>query len=366
VSSRLKRFTDWLKEEDIDFAFVTDPTNVFYYTGFMCHPHERVLALVAFPEAEPFLFCPSLEVRQAKASGWPYDVIGYNDDENPWEKIRRALADRGIGQNVTVAIETDTLPYGRSEAIKRFAESVRFVSAEGTINAQRLIKDEAELASLKKAAELADYAVQIGKNAIKKGKTEQAIVAEIEYELKKRGVEGMAFTTMVLVGQNSALPHGVPGDRQIREGDFVLFDLGVIADGYCSDITRTFVYKHASDEQIAIYETVLKAEEAAIRAATAGTVIADVDRTARRIITDAGYGEYFTHRVGHGLGLGAHEAPSMSGDNLDVIKTGMVFTIEPGIYVPEIGGVRIEDDIYVGEAGPVCLTSFPKQLEIIP
>ncbi|GGH86696.1 Xaa-Pro dipeptidase [Pullulanibacillus pueri] len=365
MTHRLSQLKNWLIEKQYAFTFLSEPKNVFYFTNFMCDPHERLLGLVVFPHQDPFLVCPNMEKSQAEQAGWQYDIIGYEDHENPWTPVIRRIQERIEGESLKAAIEMNTLPYRHGLNLKACAENLQFYPAEPGVDQLRNIKDEQELKSLRKAAELADFAISVGAGAIKKGKTEQALIAEIEYELKKRGCEGMSFATTVLAGDKSAAPHGNPGDRQIREGDFVLFDLGVIVDGYCSDITRTFVYKHASDEQRKIYDTVLQAEEAAIAAAQNGAIIGDVDRTARQIIDQAGYGKYFTHRIGHGLGLGIHEAPSMSSDNTNHLKTGMVFTIEPGIYVPDIGGVRIEDDVYIGENGPECLTKYPKELQII-
>ncbi|GGE52112.1 putative dipeptidase YkvY [Pullulanibacillus camelliae] len=365
MSQRLDNFTKWLNQNDYSFAFLTEPKNVFYFTGFMCDPHERLLGLAVFQDGEPFLVCPNMEVSQAKQSGWPHLIIGYDDHEDPWKTIHSKMKERFTSPSMKAAIEMDTLPYARAQKLQQMFDHAQFFAAEPGVNQLRNIKDETELSSLRKAAELADFAISVGAGAIKKGKTEQALVAEIEYELKKRGCEGMSFATTVLTGDKTAAPHGHPSDRQIREGDFVLFDLGVIVDGYCSDITRTFAYKHISDEQQKIYDTVLKAEEAAIRAAKPGTEIGAVDRAARTLITEAGYGDYFTHRIGHGLGLGIHEAPSMSSNNTAQLETGMVFTIEPGIYVPSIGGVRIEDDIYLGENGAETLTNYPKTLQII-
>ena len=365
MSNRLKTFQNWLKESNYSFAFISEPKNVFYFTGFMCDPHERLLGLVVFPNNEPFLVCPNMERLQAIQGGWAQEIIGYEDHEDPWQKIHTLIQERMEKDSQYAAIEIDTLPYRSVIQLKEIVPSVKFVAAEPGVNQLRNIKDETELNSLRKAAELADFAIGIGAQAIKKGKTEQALVAEIEYELKKRGCEGMSFATTVLTGDKSAAPHGHPNDRQIREGDFVLFDLGVIVDGYCSDITRTFVYKHASEEQQKIYNTVLAAEQAAIAAAHPGVEIGNIDRAARNIISEAGYGEYFTHRIGHGLGLGIHEAPSLSSNNTDRLQSGMVFTIEPGIYVPDLGGVRIEDDIYLSENGAECLTQYPKELQII-
>jgi len=365
LSQRLNNFTNWLKQNDCSFALLTEPKNVFYFTGFMCNPHERLLGLAIFQDEEPFLICPSMEVSQAQQSGWQHLIVGYSDHEDPWETVHNKIKERITAPSLKIAIEMDTLSYARAQKLQHMFQQTEFFAAEPGVNHLRNIKDETELNSLREATQLADFAIDIGAGAIKKGKTEQALVAEIEYELKKRGCEGMSFATTVLTGDNTAAPHGHPNDRQIREGDFVLFDLGVVVDGYCSDITRTFIYKHISDEQQRIYETVLKAEEAAINTAKPGIEISAVDRAARTVITDAGYGDFFTHRIGHGLGLDIHEAPSMSSNNTENLETGMVFTIEPGIYVPNMGGVRIEDDIYLGEKGAETLTNYPKTLQII-
>ena len=200
---------------------------------------------------------------------------------------------------------------------------------------------------------------------IKEGKTELEIVAAIEYELKKKGITDMSFATMVLTGANGASPHGTPGQTKIQKGDFVLFDLGVIVDGYCSDITRTVAYGEINDKQKEIYDTVLKAQLAAIDASNPEVTCANVDLTARKIISDAGYGEYFPHRLGHGLGIGVHEYPSLTETNELQLEAGMVYTIEPGIYVPNVAGVRIEDDILVTKNGVEILTKFPKELQYI-
>jgi len=185
VQHRLERFAEWVGREHIDFAFLSDPKNVFYFTGFKCDPHERLLGLFIIPGKTPFLVCPNMEVTRAEEAGWTSEIIGYDDDQNPWHLIQKALAGRGISRKVTVAIETETLSFAKVEQLRALFDDVRFVSSDEAILAQRLIKGPEELEHLKKAAELADFAVNIGKNAIKKGKTELALVAEIEYEVKK-------------------------------------------------------------------------------------------------------------------------------------------------------------------------------------
>ncbi|MNV63189.1 putative peptidase [compost metagenome] len=200
-----------------------------------------------------------------------------------------------------------------------------------------------------------------GLTRVKEGVSEIELVAELDYLMKKLGASGPSFDTMVLSGPNTALPHGVPGSRKIAPGDLVMFDLGVFANSYASDITRTIAFgEEPSAELKTIYEAVLAANEAGIAAAKAGASYGSVDQAARAVIEEAGYGEYFVHRVGHGLGMDTHEYPSLHGLNEDIMEAGNVFTVEPGIYVPGLGGVRIEDDILVTETGARTLTSFPK------
>ncbi|MCR2821888.1 M24 family metallopeptidase [Lederbergia panacisoli] len=363
MNERLTKLTNWLKQEQIDAAFITLPDNIFYLSGFQSNPHERLLGLAVFPEQEPFLICPSMEVNDAKNSGWKYEVIGYSDTERPWDFVEERVKAR-IKNIQKWAVEKEHLNVERyEELLSRFPGAI-YKSAEAILNELRMIKDQEEIALLRKACELADFAVQVGVHEIKEGKTELDIIAAIEYEVKKKGVSGMSFDTMVLTGANAASPHGTPGNTKIQKGDFVLFDLGVIYEGYCSDITRTVAYGDINDEQEKIYRTVLEAEETAVNATRPGVLAKDLDSIARNIIHQAGYGDYFPHRLGHGLGISVHEYPSMTATNELELKPGMVFTIEPGIYVPGVAGVRIEDDVLVTDGGVEVLTKFPKSLKL--
>ncbi|MCA1032339.1 Xaa-Pro peptidase family protein [Bacillus timonensis] len=365
MNQRLEQLSTWLTDQDISATFITSTPNIFYLSGFYSNPHERLLALLTFQKEEPILVCPMMEVTQAKSSGWQYEIIGYSDTDNPWELIQASLAKRNLPIQ-SVAIEKEHLNVERYEHIQKlFPSSHTFRSVEEKMHQLRMIKDQKEIQTLREAAKLADFGVQVGVEAIAEGKTELDILATIEFELKKKGIRQMSFDTMVLTGNKTASPHGKPGLDPIKKGDLVLFDLGVVLDGYCSDITRTVAFDSVNPDQRNIYETVRKAEEAAVAACVAGVEIGAIDKTARTIIADAGYGDYFTHRIGHGLGIDVHEFPSMNATNTLPLQIGMTFTVEPGIYVPEIGGVRIEDDILITEKGYESLTSFPKELLII-
>ncbi|MEK4147017.1 Xaa-Pro peptidase family protein [Robertmurraya sp. FSL W8-0741] len=361
---RIHKLSEWMKEEDIQFSFLTSTESVFYLSQFYSDPHERLLGVAVFQDAEPFLICPAMEKEDAKKTGWNHEIIGYSDIENPWELVKHAVFKR-IAKINRIAIEKEHLNVERFEILSELFSNAQFISAEEKLRTLRLIKDEKELAAIREACSLADYAIEVGCSEIKEGKTELDVLAAIEFALKKKGITAMAFSTMVLTGANGASPHGNPGLTKIKKGDLVLFDLGVVVNGYCSDITRTVAFGDINDKQKEIYDTVLKAQLAAISASKPGIKCSEVDFAARSTIEKAGYGDYFPHRLGHGLGISVHEYPSLTETNDLLLEKGMVYTIEPGIYVPGVAGVRIEDDVVVTENGVEILTKFPKELQII-
>lgn len=360
--ARLARIREWMQTENVGVLLVTSPPNVYYLTGFDCHPHERFMALCLTDKGDKALFVPTLEKEEAQKTGFA-NIVTVSDTDDPMQKLRETLGDAPYG---TLAVEKQHMTVARFEQLQTVFGEGKAVAAEDLLLGMRLRKDRAEVAIMKKAAEIADLAVEAGVAAIAVGKTEQELVAVVESTMMSLGASGTSFSTIVLAGEKSALPHGSPGSRTIQPGDFVLFDLGAVYEGYCSDITRTVVVGEVSDKQREIYEAVLAANLAGIAATKAGRPAKEVDQAAREVIEQAGYGEYFTHRVGHGLGIEVHEFPSMHGNNEQEMVPGMAFTIEPGIYVPEVGGVRIEDDVIVTEDGVEILTSYPKDLQIIP
>lgn len=361
--NKIQQLQNFLQQTNTDAAFITTPDNVFYYSNFNSDPHERLLGVVVFKEQAPFLICPKMEVPDAKAAGWNYDVIGHSDTDNAWEVLANKIQASGVSIS-KMAIEKAHLTVERLEALQSFYPNATFDRLDDKINEMRVIKDETELEKMREAAKLADYAVQVGCDAIAEGKTEMDILNTIESAIKAKGY-AMSFDTMVLAGEKSASPHGTPGDRKIKRGDMILFDLGVIYEGYCSDITRTVAFGEVSEAQKDIYNTVRKANEDAVAAVKPGVRACDLDKIARDVITNAGYGEYFTHRLGHGLGISVHEYPSVTGTNEIELKPGMVFTIEPGVYKADVTGVRIEDDVVVTEDGVEVLTKFTKELVIL-
>ena len=229
----------------------------------------------------------------------------------------------------------------------------------------RASKDEAEIRSMRRAQAIAEKALDDVLHIIRPGITERDIAAEISYRMLKHGGEGNSFDPIAVTGANSSMPHGVPSDAVVREGDFITMDFGCIKDGYCSDMTRTVAVGYATDEMKNVYDIVLRAQLAGIARAAAGVTGAEIDGAARKVISDAGYGEYFGHSFGHSLGLYIHESPSASPSVKTPMPEGAVISAEPGIYLPGKFGVRIEDVLILREGGCEVITKAAKQLLIL-
>ena len=350
--THLEQLITKIKASDADAAWITNPINIYYYTGYKSEPHERLFALLAKSSGECILFCPQLEVEEAKASPFNGNIIGYLDTENPYAKYNDKFN--------TVLIEENHLTYRRYKELKEAFQIQDVHAVDQMIQEMRNVKSQEEINALSRAAQLADECMRIGEAFLKEGVTEREVVNHIENEIKAFGVHEMSFDTMVLFGDHAAAPHGTPGDRKLQQDEFVLFDLGVIYQNYCSDITRTIPFGNPSKEAMQVYNIVKQAETEAISKIKPGVKISDIDKTARTIIKLAGYGDYFPHRLGHGLGLEAHEYQDISETNDNLLEEGMVITVEPGVYVPGVVGVRIEDDILVTKEGHQVLSSFKK------
>ncbi|WP_010532393.1 M24 family metallopeptidase [Lentibacillus jeotgali] len=364
MTDRLNTLYSKLEHNGLDSILVTSSANFYYLSNYYTDPHERVIAVYVSKYHDPLMIIPALEKDDAKNAGWKYDMISYTDSDNPWELFYQFLK-RNNSIPETTAVEQNHLTIERFNQVKSMLPDTQFSDAQEILANLRVIKDQEEYARLKQAAELADFGIKTGVEAINSNMSELEIIAKIEYELKKQGVEQMSFATMTLSGAKTASPHGTPSMKKVEKGDLVLFDLGVVFEGYCSDISRTVAYKSINSEQENIYNTVLEAETKAIQASKKGTAVGEIDLAARHHIEQAGYGDYFIHRVGHGLGIETHEYPSMHGQNRLELQNGMCYTIEPGIYVPGQNGVRIEDMVFMTDSGAETLTKFPKELQIV-
>ncbi|MEB5827922.1 Xaa-Pro peptidase family protein [Staphylococcus haemolyticus] len=350
--SKIEKITKQLQHEQADAAWITTPLNVFYFTGYRSEPHERLFALLITANGDQTLYCPKMEVEEVKNSPFEGKIIGYLDTKNPFEIDPLSFN--------KLLIESEHLTVKRQRELTQNFGVQHYGDIDQTIKELRNIKNESEIENIREAAKLADKCIEIGTEFLKVGVTEREVVNHIENEIKKFGVSEMSFDTMVLFGDHAASPHGTPGERKLVKDEYVLFDLGVIYNHYCSDMTRTVKFGTPSEEAQTIYNIVLEAETNAIEAIRAGVPLQDIDKIARDIISDAGYGDYFPHRLGHGLGLEEHEYQDVSSTNSNLLEAGMVITIEPGIYVPNVAGVRIEDDILVTENGYEILTHYDK------
>lgn len=233
------------------------------------------------------------------------------------------------------------------------------------LSEMRSVKNDYEKQQIKTAQYFAERAFEKVLEFIRVGVTEREVQLFLEYEMQSAGAEGMSFETIVVSGKNSSLPHGVPTNKPIENGDFVTMDFGAIFGGYCSDMTRTVAVGYADDTMCEVYNTVLKAQNAVIDLARAGVQTSKVDIAARDVIEKAGYGQYFNHSTGHGVGIDIHETPNISFNSSEILKVGNIITCEPGIYIPEMYGVRIEDMLYITENGAENLTNSQKNLIII-
>ncbi|MGR3742000.1 M24 family metallopeptidase [Companilactobacillus sp. DQM5] len=364
--NKIEKMQNWLSNSGMDIAYINEPTHVNYFTGYESDPIERVLGLFIFPDQDPFLFTPQLEVESAKKAGWNYDVFGYLDHEDPFKIIAQHILDRTSISPKKWAIEKASLPVSRMESVlQQFPDAQFLENASIYMEKAKLIKTPEEIKLMQAAGKEADFAFSVGFNAIKEGKTEQEVVAEIEFELMKKGVMHTSFDTIVQSGANAANPHGGPEKDPLKKNNLVLFDLGTIHSGYASDASRTVAFGKPSQKALDIYNVCLEAQLTAQSAIKPGITASQLDKIARDIITKAGYGEYFIHRLGHGIGMTDHEFPSiMEGNDLE-IQPGMCFSIEPGIYIPGVAGVRIEDCVHVTEDGSEPFTHTPKELKFI-
>ena len=354
--SKLDRIRHFLNENKAGLAIVSDPVTVNYLTGFDCDPHERQMFLFVYENREPALFVPALEVARASAL-LDFPVFGYVDSENPWQKIKAGLAST---DSPIIYAEFDNLNVTKFQGLQTVFEG-RFENLTPFIQKMRVIKSADEIQKMIVAGDYADKAVNIGFDNISLDVTETDIIAQIEFGIKRLGYE-MSFETMVLTGNNAANPHGSPGSYPIEIDALRLFDLGCMVNGYASDLTRTVAVGKPDDFKKEIYHLTLEAQQAALDMIKPGVTASEVDAAARNVIEKAGYGEYFNHRLGHGIGMDVHEFPSIMEGNDLVIEEGMCFSVEPGIYIPEKVGVRIEDCGYVTKDGFEVFTHTPKEL----
>ncbi len=343
-----------LEDAKADALIITDPFNMRYLSGFS--GGEGALFLT---ESESILITDS---RYTEAAG---KESSFTVIEEKMGHTRMMILDECIRRNRidSVGYEDQSLICSAFDQMRAYLpEHVEWIPLGNLVDRTRRIKSEEEIELLARAEAIGDIAFNEILKILKPGMTELEVAAELEYQMRKAGAGGFSFETIVASGMNSSMPHAVPSEKKLEEGDFITMDFGCTYKGYCSDMTRTVVLGKADEKQKEIYQTVLSAQEAALGVLRAGLTGKEVDQAARKLIADAGYGDCFGHGLGHSVGLFIHEEPRLSPSGLDVMEAGMIETVEPGIYVPGFGGVRIEDMVVVTEEGCRNLTFSPKQL----
>ncbi len=334
------------KEDKYQSFLVFNSANLTYFSGF-----QGSMALRIPLEGESTLFVSAVNFEQAKA-----EVKGLNIQlVKRGENLMETIANQAGALGAKFAVDSLGIESWRALA-KAVGGEEKLEVASNLIRELRKVKDQQEIQLIRQACKIADAGMQKAKETIRVGVREKEVAAEAEYAMRKAGSDGVAFDTIVASGFCCAFPHSTFQDRTVKEGDFVMVDLGATHRFYRSDITRTFVAGKGSEKQKRIHEVVKLAQKKAIEHIKPGVAAKEVDMTARRVIEEAGFGDFFVHNLGHGVGLEVHEAPILSTDSKDVLEAGNVVTVEPGIYLPGFGGVRIEDTVLVTEGGAERLT----------
>lgn len=347
---RLENLRNLIKEKSLDGALIYMPENRFYFSGFT----GSTGYLVITPKNN-FFIADFRYIEQAKKQCEGYEVLTMSKDFPLSHHLKELnITNLGIEDN-----HMDVFTYKK---LLSDIDNLEMVSIGEDLVKIRAIKDESEIENLRKAAEIADKAFEHILPFIKPGAIELDIAHEIESFMKKNGASGLSFQMIVASGKRSALPHGVASDKVLEDGDFLTLDFGCIYNGYCSDMTRTVVLGKATNEQKKIYNIVLEAQTKALSHIKPGVKGKDVDFIARDIISSYGYGDKFGHGLGHGVGLKVHELPNLNPEGDIILEPNMVVTDEPGIYIPDFGGVRIEDLVVVTENGHEILSKSPKEL----
>jgi Xaa-Pro aminopeptidase len=351
-NERVQRLRAALAKTEATAILITQAHNRRYLTGFT---GSSGVALISSDQA---VFITDFRyTEQASAQVQGFRIVKHGADINA--TVSELLREWDVK---ALLFEEQDVAYGTYLKMERTFQPTRLLPAEGIVDKLRGIKDEGELAILQEAADLADRAFDHILGYIKPGIRESAVALELEVFLRANGAASSSFDTIVASGERSALPHGVASERVIGRNEFVTLDYGAYYKGYCSDITRTVVVGKADDKHKEIYEIVREAQQYALDHLRPGMTGKEGDALTRDIITRYGYGEYFGHGTGHGIGLEIHESPRLSPVGDYVLEPGMVVTVEPGIYLPGFGGVRIEDDVVVTDEGIRVITHSPKQL----
>jgi len=362
-TARQARLAETLQAAQFEAAVLNPGPSLVYLTGMHFHLSERPVVMIFKPGATPCIVLPELESAKLKHLDYPIQAFPYTEAVEDWAAaFGRAAQAAGI-DGKTVGVEPRGLRFLEFQFLTNAAPKANFVSAEANLAALRMYKDAGEIVAMRKAAEIAQRALQATLPVVQIGVSEREIASELTLQLLRAGSDPeLPFAPIISGGPNSANPHATPSKRVLQAGDLLVIDWGASYQGYFSDITRTFAIGEIEPEYVRIGQLVLEANLAGRRIAGPGIEAGQVDQAARAVIEQGGYGPYFFHRTGHGLGMEGHEEPYIRSGSTVLLKPGMTFTIEPGIYLPDRNGVRIEDDVVITEDGSESLTNLPRQV----
>jgi len=357
---RLERLLKRISTQGFDAVALMPGPNLFYLTGMTFHVSERPVVALFTTDDQAGIVVPLLEAGTTDTAYNPVRSFPYTDEAgyaHAFEEVCAALSLAGR----TIGVEALQMRVLELRLLEHCAPVCRMVPADSALSASRICKDESELATIRQAVAITEKGLAAAVGQIERGMSERQVASLVTIELLRAGAEHMAFGPLVVAGPNAASPHASAGDRPIEAGDTIVIDCGAVYGGYAGDITRTFSIGPLDSEMKHVYEVVRAANQAGRETVRPGASAESIDQAARGVIERAGYGEYFFHRTGHGLGLEVHEEPYMVAGNQLALEPGMVFTVEPGIYLPGHGGVRIEDDMVVTQTGGESLTTFPRE-----
>ena len=354
--NRLESILEKMKAENLEQMIISDPASIFYLTGKWIHPGERMLALYISTRGEHKLFVNKLFPITEDLG---VEIVWFDDTNNAVEILSEAiLKDKAVGVD-------KNWPARFLIGLMELKAGSSYVNGSLIVDRVRMIKDEAEKDFMREASRLNDLAMEKLKNEVTKGHSEKELMQVLQGIYKELGTDGFSFEPILGFGANAANPHHSNTDKVAEIRDSIILDIGCVKNSYCSDMTRTVFLKEASDKAKEVFEIVLEANKRAINAVKPGARFCDIDAAARDYIASKGYGEYFTHRTGHSIGIDVHDYGDVSAINTDKVEPGMIFSIEPGIYLPGEIGVRIEDLVLVTEDGCEVLNKADKELCIL-
>lgn len=362
ANSRLQNLQALLAKNKIDCAVVIPGPNLYYLTGLKMHLSKRVTCGFIPAQGKPLFVLPALEKPSAERTiKVEAKFFSYLDGQGMTSAFEQVLNELKLG-NKKICVEYETMRLLEFRELERYLPGVSFQRLEDTLGQLRIIKDADEIALMKKAIQITEAVLQTTIDALRPGMTESEVARFFQREALEQPIDGFSFAPIVVAGPNGGSPHAAPGERAISKGDLVTIDCGVFYKGYPGDITRNVAMGTIDPELEKIHQVLEEANAAGRAACKPGVAAGEIDRITRDVIVSAGYGEYFIHRTGHGLGLEIHEPPFIMPENMQLLQPGMTFTIEPGIYMPQKGGARVEDDMLITAKGVETLTKFPREL----